>query len=461
LLEEKILKFCRLLRKGGVNVSVSQITTALEAVALVGLAPLDFYTALLSALITEQMDRPLFDKLFHLYFPTSAPEGKPALRKREWAGLPCDLVQGIEGQGMGRGAGASPYQLLVKAVRELNYPLLRRLAEIGIDSIGALEQRAVSEIERLVEQVKVAVGWYQAVNTLEVIHAQEKVSDTVYLQWQDCFHYLEQYINSQLEELFVKKYGEEILEEIASTANLRERDFNKLDKRQIEAIRKRIIKLARKLASRYARRYRRAKHGKVDLRRTAKEALITGGTPLRLKYRKRVISKPELVLLCDVSGSVAVFSDFMLQLVYTIQNRFSRVRSFLFVNTIDEVTEYFNHNDIQEALEIAFTKARYAMSPFSDYGRVFRSFSEKFLPSISPQSTVIILGDARNNYYYHEKEYLQRIAEHARRILWFNPQPEEAWDSEDSIMSIYAPSCRQVFECRNLKQLEEVIEAIL
>jgi hypothetical protein len=101
------------------------------------------------------------------------------------------------------------------------------------------------------------------------------------------------------------------------------------------------------------------------------------------------------------------------------------------------------------------------MSPFSDYGRVFRSFSEKFLPLISPQCTMIILGDARNNYNYHEKECLLNISEQVRRILWFNPQPSETWDREDSIMSIYAPSCRQVFECRNLKQLEEVIEAIL
>jgi MFS family permease len=193
----------------------------------------------------------------------------------------------------------------------------------------------------------------------------------------------------------------------------------------------------------------------------AMEALITGGTPMRLKYRKRVISKPELVLLCDVSGSVALFSDFMLQLVYTIQNRFSYVRSFLFVNTIDEVTEDLKNKNIQEGLESAFAKARYAMSPFSDYGRVFCEFEEKYLTGISPQSTLLILGDARNNYNHDEKEHLQKIQEHVRRVLWFNPQPKKHWDAEDSIISIYATYCRQVFECRNLKQLEEAIEAIL
>jgi uncharacterized protein with von Willebrand factor type A (vWA) domain len=387
LLKTKIIEFSRLLRKGGVNVSINQISSALEAVALVGYAYEDFYVALFSTLITDQMDRPLFDKLFRLYFVTGPQNQKIAAKDSQQINIPRNLVQKI-----------------------------RR---------------------------------------------QENVNETVYLGWLDCLVYLRDYIESQLEDLFVKEYGLEIIDEIADAANIREKDFVKLDSLQIQEIRKRISKLARKLASKYARRYRRAKHGKIDLRRTVKEALITGGTPMRLKYRKRVISKPELVLLCDVSGSVALFSDFMLQLVYTIQNRFSYVRSFLFVNTIDEVTEDLKNKNIQEGLESAFAKARYAMSPFSDYGRVFCEFEEKYLTGISPQSTLLILGDARNNYNHDEKEHLQKIQEHVRRVLWFNPQPKKHWDAEDSIISIYATYCRQVFECRNLKQLEEAIEAIL
>jgi uncharacterized protein with von Willebrand factor type A (vWA) domain len=461
LLKTKIIEFSRLLRKGGVNVSINQISSALEAVALVGYAYEDFYVALFSTLITDQMDRPLFDKLFRLYFVTGPQNQKIAAKDSQRINIPRNLVQKIEGKGMGIGAGASAYQLLVKAVRELNYPLLRYLAQMGIRSSVFPEREAIKELEKLIEQVKVAIGWYMAVNELEKIRRQENVNETVYLGWLDCLVYLRDYIESQLEDLFVKEYGLEIIDEIADAANIREKDFVKLDSLQIQEIRKRISKLARKLASKYARRYRRAKHGKIDLRRTVKEALITGGTPMRLKYRKRVISKPELVLLCDVSGSVALFSDFMLQLVYTIQNRFSYVRSFLFVNTIDEVTEDLKNKNIQEGLESAFAKARYAMSPFSDYGRVFCEFEEKYLTGISPQSTLLILGDARNNYNHDEKEHLQKIQEHVRRVLWFNPQPKKHWDAEDSIISIYATYCRQVFECRNLKQLEEAIEAIL
>ena len=465
-LEEKILEFARLLRKGGVNVSVTQVIAAIQAAAAVGLAKEDFYTALLSTLIVDQMDQPLFDKLFRLYFfslESSVFEKHTDLNEQETDGATAalQLVDSIEGTGMGRGAGATPYLLLVKAVRETNYPLLRKLGKMGIESLGDLEQGAVAEIDKLVDQAKVAIGWYQAVNTLEKIRVQEKVSEIRYCKWLDCLSFLEKYMESLLEDLLVRKFGSMILEEIALAANIREKEFFRLDQLEIQEIRKQITKMARKLASRYARRYRRAKHGKIDLRRTIKNAMINGGTPIRLKYRRRVISKPELVLLCDVSGSVAVFSEFMLQLVYTIQNRFSHIRSFLFVNTVDEVTEYFTNNSIEEALDKAFAKARYAMSPFSDYGRVFRQFEKEYLPTFSPQSTLIILGDARNNYRHDERDSLQRIGEQVRKILWFNPQPQEEWNTEDSIIGIYAPYCRQVFECRNLKQLEEVTEAIL
>jgi len=465
-LEEKILEFARLLRKGGVNVSVTQVIAAIQAAAAVGLAKEDFYTALLSTLIVDQMDQPLFDKLFRLYFfslESSVFEKHTDHNEQETDGATAalQLVDSIEGTGMGRGAGATPYLLLVKAVRETNYPLLRKLGKMGIESLGDLEQGAVAEIDKLVDQAKVAIGWYQAVNTLEKIRVQEKVSEIRYCKWLDCLSFLEKYMESLLEDLLVRKFGSMILEEIALAANIREKEFFRLDQLEIQEIRKQITKMARKLASRYARRYRRAKHGKIDLRRTIKNAMINGGTPIRLKYRRRVISKPELVLLCDVSGSVAVFSEFMLQLVYTIQNRFSHIRSFLFVNTVDEVTEYFTNNSIEEALDKAFAKARYAMSPFSDYGRVFRQFEKEYLPTFSPQSTLIILGDARNNYRHDERDSLQRIGEQVRKILWFNPQPQEEWNTEDSIIGIYAPYCRQVFECRNLKQLEEVTEAIL
>lgn len=468
MIEKKVLEFGRLLRKGGISVSLAQITAAIQAVAEIGLNPEDFYHALACTMIAEKADKPLFDKLFRLFFYV-LPDSENKNRKESNLSDPetnalsdvSALVKTVEGSGQGRGGGASPALLLVKAVREGNYPLLERLAQIAFKSIEPLKREDLSKLDDLVVQAKVSIGWYEAVNRLERIREKERISEITYSKWQECLNYLETRIKEYIEDFFVKSFGKEALEEIVAKNNLKQKEFYQLNNIEIDEIKKRITKLARKLASKYARRYRRAKHGDIDLRRTVKNALKTGGTPIRLRYRKKKLSKPEIVLLCDVSGSVALFSEFMLQLVYTIQNRFKSVRSFLFVDRVEEVTNYFQGEDIEAAIQKAFSNANFSSSGFSDYGKVFTIFATKYLNTISPRSTLIILGDARNNWRADERDYLKQISETVKKVLWFNPQPQKAWDTEDSIMKIYAPYCRQVFECRNLAQLEEVIEAIL
>ncbi|HHW41145.1 MAG TPA: VWA domain-containing protein [Syntrophomonadaceae bacterium] len=466
-MEEKILEFGRLLRKGGLNISFSQIADALRATAEVGFQLEDFYHALACTMICEKADKPLFDKMFRLFFLTlpasqyDRVNGEGQLVSTENTGHIIELARSAEGIGQGRGGGASPALLLVKAVQDGNYSLLNQLAQLAFKSLGNPKREDLANLEQLIVQAKVSIGWYEAVNRLERIREKEKVNEITYSRWLECLNYLEDRIKELLEEYFVITFGQDALEEIASAANIREKEFYQLNNIEIDEIRKRITKLARKLASKYARRYRRAKHGEIDMRRTVRNALKTGGTPVCLRYRKKKLSKPEIVLLCDVSGSVAVFSEFMLQLVYTIQNRFRSVRSFLFVDRIEEVTNYFHNEDIEAALQEAFSKAYFSYSGFSDFGKVFTIFATKYLNSISPKSTLIILGDARNNWRSDERDFLKQISENVRKVLWFNPQPQSTWDTEDSIMKVYAPYCRQVFECRNLAQLEEVIEAIL
>ncbi len=468
----KILEFCRLLRRGGVNISFTQIADALRAVSEAGFCQEDFHIALCSILIADRADKPLFDRLFRLFFLSLQRQGVLSERgSEEYEPGPADsegpislhaeLAQQADGSGIGHGAGASPAILLIRAIRERNRLLLERLAQLAVKSLGPLARTDLQHMDNTVVQAKVAIGWYEAVNRLERAKGLENISETVYAGWTANLGWLEHRIEQLLEDLFVSMFGNEAIEEIADAANLKEKEFYRLDNLEIDDIRRRITRLARKLASKYSRRYQRAKHGEIDLRRTARQALLTGGTPVQLRYRQKKISKPELAVLCDVSGSVAVFSEFMLQLVYTIQNRFRWVRSFLFVDVVDEATPYFKNEDIEAALGDAFANTYFSYSGFSDYGRVFTLFANNYLAGLSPRSTLIILGDARNNWRLAEKDYLQKISEHVRRIIWFNPQPRDHWDKEDSIMRVYAPYCRQVFECRNLRQLEEVIEAIL
>ncbi|MGD0153426.1 MAG: VWA domain-containing protein [Thermacetogeniaceae bacterium] len=464
-MEAKILEFCRLLRRGGINVSFTQIVGVLQAVSEVGFCWNDFYIAMSSILIADHADQPLFDRLFHLYFrslqASNATNSSVEIAAGDSASTVAELAGSADGSGIGRGAGASPFLLLIRAVKENNRPLLERLAQVAVNSLGPLARTDLQNMDETLVRAKVAIGWYEGVNRLERTKLLENLSEIAYDRWITSLGWLEDRIEQLLGEHFVSLFGSEALDDIATAANLKEKEFYRLDNLEVEEIRRRITKLARKLASKYARRYRRAKRGEIDMRRTARQALLTGGTPVRLRYRQKKISKPELAVLCDVSGSVAVFSEFMLQLVYTIQNRFRAVRSFLFVDVVDEATLYFKNEDIEAALGEAFAKAYFSYSGFSDYGRVFTLFANYYLAGIDPRSTLIILGDARNNWRLDERDYFQKIADHVRRIIWFNPQPRDNWDKEDSIMQVYAPYCRQVFECRNLRQLEDLIEAIL
>lgn len=279
--------------------------------------------------------------------------------------------------------------------------------------------------------------------------------------------FVEETIRKILLEIFEQRVGMDVVKEQAlGSANVEEMDFYCLDKAdcygaEIAEIRRRISRLAQKLASKKSRRYRRAKKGRVDLRRTIGASVSTGGVPVCLKYRRRATGKPELVLLCDVSRSVALFSEFMLQLVYAIQHHFRAVRSFFFIDAVDEVTEYFRNNDFRDAIRESLEHANFAFRGFSDYGRVFSMFANIYLQEISRRSTLVILGDARNNGYPDDRRYLEIISNHVRRVLWLNPQPGEEWNREDSIMDIYAGYCTGVYECRNLVQLESVVDEVL
>ena len=288
-----------------------------------------------------------------------------------------------------------------------------------------------------------------------------------YPEYYKRLHYVEDTMLKLLVELFNENGQQNETDEYLDRADPREMDLyhlsiDDLHHIEVEQMRQCISKLARKISSRYSLRYKRAKRGNIDLRRTIQHAFSnSGGIPMKLRHKDRIISRPEIILICDVSESVANFSQFMLQLVYTIQNRFNFVRSFLFVDLIDEATSYFQDNDVEQAIGNALNRAKYSSGVFSDYGRVFDIFVQKYLPGISRRSTVIILGDARNNNFPTYGRSFEKIAEHVKKVVWLNPQLKEEWYSKDNIMDVYEPLCDQVFECKNLIQLERAMEELV
>ena len=246
-------------------------------------------------------------------------------------------------------------------------------------------------------------------------------------------------------------------------AALADRDMLQLSALELNELRRVVQPLARQLAARISSHRRLRSTGRLDARRTVRRSLQAGGVPLDVVMRRRHPHRPELVLLCDVSGSVAEFAQFTFTLVHALHDELRRVRSFAFVDGIAEVTDLFE--TAQHEIHVnRFVERRGVLGDdgHSDYGRAFTRFVEHHLAdAVSPRSTVIICGDARTNYRPDGAEALRTIAEQARRVFWLNPEPEAEWGATDSAMDDYRAYCRGAFEVRSLRQLGDVIASLV
>ncbi len=217
--------------------------------------------------------------------------------------------------------------------------------------------------------------------------------------------------------------------------------------------------LSRKLAVRLARKRRHGRKGPLDFRATMRRSLSTGGVPIDPRYRHPRPAKPEIFVIADISGSVASFARFTLHLVYAISSQFSKVRSFVFVDGIDEVTRFFEGViDPAEAVARINLEADVIwVDGHSDYGHALTEFHRRWGDEITSRSSILLLGDARNNYHASQSWVVEEMQRKARRVYWLNPEPRDYWGSGDSIVGEYAVYCDDVVECRTLRQLEHFV----
>ncbi|BDU05335.1 VWA domain-containing protein [Nocardia cyriacigeorgica] len=239
-------------------------------------------------------------------------------------------------------------------------------------------------------------------------------------------------------------------------------DFLRASESELAELRRSSQRLARILASRLAVRRKHSRRGEIDLRRTLRKSMSTGGVPIDLVSRKPRPGRPELVLLCDVSGSVAGFSNFTLLLVSALREQFSRVRIFAFVDQTDEVTRFFDaRTQLDEAMKRVFTEAQVAgFDGHSDYGSALAGFAEKWPDAVTSRSSLLILGDARTNYRDPDLETLRGLVQVAKHAHWLNPEPKTQWGSGDSAADKYQQVI-EMHECRSAAQLTGVVSRLL
>ena len=229
---------------------------------------------------------------------------------------------------------------------------------------------------------------------------------------------------------------------------------------EIKEMRDLIKRFGQKLKNRISLRKKRVRHGGIDIKRTLRTSLQYGGVPFKIYHKDRKIDRPQLVVLCDISGSVNQYSRFMLLLTYTLQSLFSKVRTFAFISNIVEITPLFMEMDPERALNTIFEDTNFTYGWGSNYGRCFDQFMRDYSDSLTRKTTVLILGDGRNNYQDPAMNAFIRMKERSRNILWLNPDRKHLWNWADSIAYLYRENCNEMKEVNNFLDLSEFIDKL-
>ena len=468
-MEEKLVEFANLLRQNGVRVSLAETLDAISASEVTGLNERElFKAALRSTMIKRAHELPIFEELFEVYFTglgeiiKGASKGvqdalamsdqdfqdfldqvEQMLKEHgdELSDLAKELLQNRDGQlekMMREAARAIRMQGIQRTIEE-NY-FARALARaLGFDKLEA-------EIKELREQLaKLDMGSALRAKMEEYLDRRLKMLDDI----------IRKYVRQEREKRDLKAREESRMNQLA------DKSFYYLSDEELEKMREAVTRLAQRLKNIIAVRRKRMKKGRFDIKRTLRKNLVNGGVPFKLWFERRKREKPQILIMCDVSDSVRNASRFMLQFVYSLQDLYSRVRSFVFVSDIGEVTESFRTNDVKEALDVALKGDIINVYAHSDFGRSFRNFASDHLGAVNKRTTVIILGDARNNYNLPHDWALREVKQRARRVIWLNPESRNTWGFGDSEMERYAPHCDLVEECRNLNQLYRVIDQLV
>ena len=252
--------------------------------------------------------------------------------------------------------------------------------------------------------------------------------------------------------------GPEHVANVAIRPSIDRLDFTSARKADLEEMRREIYPLARRLATRLTQEHHAKRRGPLDFRRTVRASMSTGGVPLTTHHKPKRPHRTELVVLCDVSGSVANFAQFTLLLVFALRDQFQKVRAFTFIDHVHEVTHHFRPGaDVVDVMaDLAASTAHAALWGRTNYGRAFTKFAEEHADALGPKSSLLILGDARSNYSDLNEDVLKELAGTARHAWWLNPEHRRHWGTGDSAAPTYGEIVPMV-ECRNLTQLGEFV----
>ena len=466
-MEERIVEFTNVLRRNGVRVSLSENMDAFRALGLVGIRdPHLFRNALRTTLVKRSSDVKPFEELFDFFFlgigqaidaldrrimeelgltPAQFQEMLEQIQKllKEMEGdlseLTRALLTGNNGELERRLREASSQELEAGAADSFRLtPYTRMAARLGLDRVHTEVERFKGMLQMLAE------GGEDLQNVIRYL--DERMRD----------------LNRLLREIIQQEQRKRGVEpnDLSQRSSFADKSFSFYTEDDIRRMNEAVTRLAQRLKNRLSVRRKKAARGRFNVKATLRRNLQYGGVPFHIEIDRRKKTKPQVMILCDISDSVLNASRFMLQFVYSVQDLYSKVRSFVFVSEIGEVTRLFEEHEIQQAVETALKGDVIDVFSHSNFGRAFESFYKNYFPAVSSKTTVLIIGDGRNNYNRPNEWVLKEIQQKAKQLIWLNPESRMTWGVGDSEMPRYAPHCDVAEECRSINQLYKVVDLI-
>jgi uncharacterized protein with von Willebrand factor type A (vWA) domain len=478
-LEQRIVEFIAGLRAAGVRVSLAESNDAFHAVEQVGVVDRDtFRAALRTTLVKEASDLPLFERLFPLYFGSGGPPLvnpqealSPEQRRMLAAALRALLDQmgqtgrpsPAERRSSGQAGQLGQLMQLLRWLLSGQSPSQEELDQAG-RSAGLPMASHPSQQAWMARRMLQAMGWQRLQELLQQLWQELAKAGMS----REAIEQLRQMMEANQEALAeqVGQYaGASIARQMAAQSpphpgpDLMNRPFQSLSETEADELRDQIRRLAALLRSRAALRQKRANSGTLDAKRTLRANLRYGGVPLEMHYKRRHL-KPKLALICDVSTSVRHCAEFLLRLIYELQDQVAKARSFAFISDIEEISQDFTTFQPDVAVEHVLTRLP-AGYYNTDLGHSLDSFCHDYLDAVDHRTTVILVGDGRNNFNDPRVDLVQTLKRRARRVIWLNPESPHLWGSGDSDMADYLPLCDSVQEVGNLAQLAAAVDHLL
>ncbi len=461
-MDARLAEFSEVLRQNGLRVGVSETVDAARAAAEVGLADRGLFRAALQATLCKRAtDVETFERAFDFFFSGTAKtmealDASLAARIAEEGLLEGDELKMIVAwleqmrlspltQAAVRGDPAALANILRNAALQLDFSRMQSTLQTGFFSRRMMVGAGVEGMR----------GDLQAIATeLQARGVSPRGIEIVSRQLGDALRRVEEAARAEVERQARARLRR-------PTGGLSDRPFHTLSRAEVDRMQRAVRAMAEKLKARLVRRQRSRKRGTLNPIRTLRKNLSAGGVPMEPQFRERRPERPDVMVLCDVSDSVRNASRMMLLFTWTLQTLFARVRSFVFVSEIGEVTDLFKDTEPEKAIDLAVSGETISVASNSNYGYALATFARQWLGSVSRRTTVLVIGDGRNNYNPANVWALEDVKRKARRLVWISTEPRTSWGFGDSEMLQYAKACHQVVTVQTLADLEKVAQQLV